>query len=83
MELRFDSDDLKPIVRSVVAELADRFDDGRIAYTEVEAAELVGVARHVLREARLRGEVQHGRIGAKIVYTKRQLLAFLEGGEDS
>ena len=50
---------------------------GRLAYTEAEAASLVGVERHVLRDARLRHEIEASRVGKRIVYTRDELLRFL------
>lgn len=49
----------------------------RLAYPEAEAAMLLGVARHVLRDARLRGEIKATRIGKRIVYARDELLRFL------
>jgi hypothetical protein len=83
MKVFIERDDLKPIVAEVVAEVMERFgNDDRISYTETEAAELVGVKRHVLRDERLKGHVRHGKVGNRIVYTRRQLLEFVEGREE-
>ena len=37
---------------------------------------MAGAGRHVLRDARLRGEVEAGRIGKRIVYSRDELLRF-------
>ena len=80
MKIHIDDDELKSLVKMVVRETIELVgQDGRLAYTETEAAKLIGVARHVLRDERLRGRVQHGKCGKKIVYSKRQLLEFIEG----
>ncbi|WP_339911864.1 helix-turn-helix domain-containing protein [Symmachiella dynata] len=50
----------------------------RLAFPEAEAAKLMGVAQHVLGDARRRGEIEGSRVGKKIVYTRPQLLAFLQ-----
>ncbi|MBT6155800.1 MAG: helix-turn-helix domain-containing protein [Planctomycetaceae bacterium] len=83
MKVLIERDDLKPVVAEVVTEVMERFsNDDRISYTEPEAAELIGVKRHVLRDERLKGRVRHGKVGNKIVYTRRQLLEFVEGREE-
>ena len=80
MEIRFSRDDLKPIIETVITEMTDRFgEDGRLAFDETEAAKLIGVARHVLRDERLKGRVKHGNAGRKILYSRKQLLDFIEG----
>ena len=65
MQINFDQADLKPVIRAVMAEMTDIFDqDDRVAYSESEAARMIGVKPHVLRDARLRGEVQAGTVGS-------------------
>ncbi len=84
LKIEFDRDELQPLVQSVVAEVLDRLEEerarlnGRLAYTEPEAAALVGVKPHVLRDCRRRGELQGAKVGSKIVYTRADLLEFLE-----
>ena len=46
----------------------------RLAYTEPEAAALLGVRPHVLRDARLRGEITATRIGKRVAYERGELL---------
>ena len=80
MKIHIDDDELKSLVKMAVRETIElASQDERLAYTEMEAAKLIGVARHVLRDERLRGRVPHGKCGKKIVYSKRQLLEFIEG----
>ncbi len=62
---------VEQIVRHVLAGQA-----GRVAYTEAEAAELLGVPAHVLRDARLRGEITGKRLGKKVIYAADELRAF-------
>lgn len=87
MNVSFSADELRPVVAAVVAEvLATRsVIDGklgsRLAFTEVEAAALLGVARHTLRDARLRGEIAGRLLGKKIIYSRDELVRFL--GETS
>ncbi|MCH8829724.1 MAG: helix-turn-helix domain-containing protein [Planctomycetes bacterium] len=79
MQIVIETKEFRPLIEKVVVETYDRFLHDWIAKTEAKAAELCDVPKHVLRDARLRGEVEHGKIGSKIVYTRRQLLDFLEG----
>jgi len=84
MKILLDADDLRPIVAQVVAETVARVDadrehlDGKLAYPEAEAASLLGVARHVLRDARLRGEIVASRIGKRVLYSREELLKLLD-----
>lgn len=84
MQITFDDADLKVLVTRVVTTvLAQREADGmkfggRLAYTEAEAAALIGVRPHVLRDCRLRGEIEGARIGKRVMYSREQLLALME-----
>jgi hypothetical protein len=84
MRLQFDDADLEPLVAKVVAKvLAERDADtgrlgGRLAFSEAEAAALLGVKPHVLRDCRLRGEIVGSKIGKKVMYERTQLLELLE-----
>jgi len=83
VNLEIDSEELRPIVVQVVSEvLAQAKADecllgGRLAYPEPEAAALLGVRPHVLRDARLRGEIDASKVGKRIVYTSDALHDFL------
>ena len=55
---------------------AKRF-GGRLAFTEPEAAAMLGMKPYVLRDARLRGEIIGFRIGKKIFYSREELLKLL------
>ena len=46
---------LKPPARKPLSTLGDR-----LGYPEAEAAALLGIERHVLRDCRLRGEIRGG-----------------------
>ena len=54
---------LRPLIREVVVEVLDQFrqaearTDGRLCYSEAEAARLLGLEPHVLRDERLRGRI--------------------------
>lgn len=87
MNLQFDESDFRPLVADVVREVLDQTKNndqrlnGRLAYHEAEAAELIGVARHTLRDCRLRGEITGSRIGKRIVYARDELLRFIRRRE--
>lgn len=53
----------------------------RLAYSEPESASLLGVQPHVLRDARLRGEIIATRVGGRLAYTRDDLLSYLEEGK--
>jgi len=84
MKIEFDSEALRPIVQMAVAAAMDRLEadratfNGRLAFTEPEAAVLLGVKPHVLRDCRLRGEILGAKVGSRNVYTRSDLLEFLE-----
>jgi len=76
---------LRPVIEAVVSEVLGRIDttstllNGKLAFGEEEAAGLLGLAGpHILRDARLRGEIEASSIaGARIRYTKKNLLDYL------
>jgi hypothetical protein len=84
VKIEFDGDALRPLVHLAVAEALDCMEEerakfnGRLAFTEPEAAVLMGVKPHVLRDCRRRGELQGAKVGSRIVYTRADLLEFLE-----
>ena len=84
MKLEIADADLKPIivemVRAVLAEIGDNHArlDGKLAYAEVEAAAMIGVARHVLRDCRLRHEIVASKVGKRYLYPRESLLRFLQ-----
>lgn len=84
MNLSLDANDLRPIVVDVVRETlaairdsAAVLDGGRLAYTESEAAAALGCRPHVLRDARIRGEITPTKIGGRIGYERAELVAYL------
>jgi hypothetical protein len=89
MKLDLQPDDLRPIVAAVMDEWQARADkqrailaDDRLAFEEQEAARLLGVSRHVLRDARLRKEIAGSRVGKKVVYQRSALVKFLKDREE-
>lgn len=85
-EVRIESSDLeafKPlvaeVVRTVLAELKRANGSSRLAYTEPEAANLLGLPRHSLRDLRLAGKVRASRLGKRIIYERCELERLLKG----
>jgi hypothetical protein len=68
MQVTFAQEDLRPLIEVVVTECLARLRDDearlgdRMAFSEQEAARLIGIAPHVLRDARLRGDISASRI---------------------
>lgn len=82
--LSLDADELRPIIAAAVFEtLAQlRADDerlsDRLAFDEREAARLIGLESHQLRDERLRGRIAASQIvGRRIRYRREDLLAYL------
>jgi hypothetical protein len=81
-----DIPDLRPVIRAAVVAVLDelRATDAmlgdRLAYPEAEAADLLGVPRHVLRDCRLRGEIVGRLVGKRILYSREELRRFLSDG---
>ena len=84
LKIEFDCDALRPLVNLAVAEALERMEseraklNGRLAFTEPEAAVLLGVKPYVLRDCRRRGEIEGAKVGSKVVYTRADLLTFLD-----
>ncbi|QDT49466.1 hypothetical protein Pan258_35150 [Symmachiella dynata] len=81
MKIEFPLDEIRAAVRATLEEIQSdeaRLPDGRLAYPEGEAAKLLGIAKYVLRDARLRGEIVGCRVGAKICYERAELMAYLQ-----
>lgn len=89
LKIEFDREELRPLISLAVAEALDRLETeraklgGKLAYPEAEAAMLLGVKSHVLRDCRRRGELQGARVGSKVVYTRADLLEFLDRQKNS
>ncbi|MBS0265429.1 MAG: helix-turn-helix domain-containing protein [Planctomycetes bacterium] len=79
MHLTITADELKPFIDAALAEMLARFGiQDRIAYSEVEAAALLGIRSHVLRDARLRGEIVGAKLGRGYSYTRADLIEYVE-----
>jgi hypothetical protein len=78
--------DLKPIiaeaVRATLAEIqkAEVVMGDRLAFSEPEAAEKLGLAIHVLRDARLAGRIKAARCGRRVLYSRAALIDWLARG---
>ena|SRR5438067_975746 len=83
--LQFPAEVLRPLVQQVVEETIAHLErvkamlpEGKIAFSEPEAARLLSLATHQLRDERLRGRVSASvGPGRRILYTRDQLLAYL------
>ena len=75
--------DLRPLIAEAVRATLDQIQadesklSDRLGFTEPEAAGLLGVARHVLRDARLRGEIRARLVGRRYIYSRKTLVKFL------
>lgn len=83
MNIHIDPEHFRPIIEATVAEVLSQLeaDEGRLgdrlAYPEPEAAALLGVAPHILRDCRRRGEISATLCGKRYLYEKAELLRFL------
>jgi hypothetical protein len=82
--LSLNPDSLRPLIAEVVqatlaALEADRARLGdRLAYSEPEAARLLGLAPHQLRDERRRGRIPSSQVvGRRVRYTRQDLLGYL------
>jgi hypothetical protein len=82
--LTIDSEALRPLIAEVVRETvavldADRARLGeRLAFSEPEAAALLGLQTHQLRDERLRGRIKASvGPGRRVLYSREDLLAYL------
>ncbi|WP_428303702.1 helix-turn-helix domain-containing protein [Lacipirellula sp.] len=55
--------------------------NNRLAYSEPQAASALGVKSHVLRDARLRGEIKATKVGGRHAYMRDDLVNYLEGNK--
>ncbi len=84
VKIDFDQDELQPIIEAAVRETIAQVDAdrqklpaGRLAFPEAEAAALLGIPGHSLRDCRRRGEIKAVKLGARIAYTRESVLEFL------
>lgn len=81
--LQLDADELRPLVQAIVAETLAALGhqgDNRLAFFEPEAAAMVGMQPHQLRDLRLAGRIKASKgPRGRALYTKADLLAYLAG----
>jgi hypothetical protein len=78
-------DALKPFITQTIEEVLDRLEGqrqtlpgNRLCFPEAEAAAMLGLLPHVLRDERRRGRIQASQIvGRRVVYQREDLLAYL------
>lgn len=84
MKLDIDIDELRPVIEVVVAETIAKLEadrevlQGKLAYSECEAAQLIGLTERQLADERRRGRIRASTIvGRRIRYLKSDLLKYL------
>jgi hypothetical protein len=83
--VHLDVEHFRPLVEAIVAEAVrlldgdrQRLDGDLLAYSEAEAAKLLGLEEHVLRDERRRGRIIASQIvGRRIRYQRGDLLQYL------
>ncbi len=87
LTLRVDPSALAPLIRAVVTETIAQLDTDRqslppdrLCFDEAEAARLLGLEPHQLRDERRRGRISASQIvGRRIRYTREDLVSYLAG----
>ena len=84
MQVMIDPVELAPIIAATVSEVMQRIREDeasmgdRLAFSEQEAARLLGLESHQLRDERLRGRIAASQIvGRRIRYRREDLIAYL------
>lgn len=84
-ELQIDTAELRPLVQAIVAEVLSEMErkqllfNGRLAVTEAEAANFLGLNSWQLRDLRLAGKIGYSRIvGGRVRYAVNDLLDYLQ-----
>jgi hypothetical protein len=85
LPVTLDAEALKPLVRTVAVELLAELRRAeaavpadRLCYSEPEAARLLGLEPHQLRDERLRGRIIASKVvGSRIRYQRSDLLGYL------
>jgi hypothetical protein len=88
-ELQIGAEELRPLVQAIIAEVLGELErkrtllNGRLAVTEAEAADLLGLHSWQLRDLRLAGKIGYSRIvGGRVRYTVDDLLDYLRQGHE-
>jgi hypothetical protein len=84
LNVQLDPEDLAPIIRQIVGEALAALEaeraklDGKLCYSEGEAAELLGLEERQLADERRRKKIKASSIvGRRIRYTREALLEYL------
>lgn len=84
MQLQLSQDDVRPLVQAVLTEAIRNFESqksttaDKLAYNEPEAARMLSLKPHQLRDERLRGRIGFSSIvGRQVRYTQADLMAYL------
>lgn len=85
MRLEVDLKEMRPLIEAVAEEMLGRLDaasaataDGKLAYTEAEAAGMLSLTKWQLRDERQRGRISASRVvGNRIMYVREDLIAYL------
>jgi hypothetical protein len=86
INIGFDPEALRPLIEAVVRETVARMEEARgrrpdkLAFSEEDAARLLDLEPHVLRDEQRRGRIQASQIvGKRIRYTHEDLTGYLLG----
>ncbi|MEI8375377.1 MAG: helix-turn-helix domain-containing protein [Planctomycetota bacterium] len=84
MKLEIVPDELRPVIEAVVAETIAKLEvqrealNGKLAYSEYEAAQLIGLNERQLADERRRGRIKASSIvGRRIRYLKSDLIEYM------
>ena len=84
MQVTFSPDDLKPLIEAVISATVKKLAEDtaaigeRLAISEPEAAHLLSLEPHQLRDERRRGRIAASRIvGRRIRYSRQDLMDYL------
>jgi hypothetical protein len=87
MQLQIDGAVLRPLIAEVVREVLAQLrkadaalPEGKLAFSEAEAARLLGLNPWQLRDERLRGKITAAKVvGRRVQYSREDLVAYLTG----
>ena len=80
ISLAIPAESLRPLIASILGctGTLPGWPLGRVSLQEAEAADCIGVPKHVLRDARLRLKLEHTLVGRTVLYSSRQIEAAFE-----
>jgi hypothetical protein len=86
LSLAVDVAALRPLIETIIEATVSRLDaaratlDGKLCFSEEEAARLLGLEPHVLRDERRRGRIKASKIvGRRVRYLREDLTSYLLG----